>query len=144
MVIDPTTVVGKLRLRTGDTGDIPWLSDDVYNVTYTEQDNNLNRTAQICAQYILAMLTRGTKSQLAQLQLYDNQVYEQYRDFLVLTVTNPAFMTISPIAFGGGTDTVNPLIQFQKAWNAGWMQVTADEEMNWWADDTSSGWQEVQ
>jgi hypothetical protein len=128
-IIDPTTDIGKLRLRVGDWGDITYLPDAVYQQTLTDTSNNLNRSAVICANYILALLTRSTRSKLAQIESYDNQEFEQYKEFLIMTVKDPAFMSYSPIPFGGSTDEVNPLIQFQKSWNAGYVSGTSSQEM---------------
>ena len=42
-------------------------------------------------------------------------------------------MNISPIAFvTGDTDQPNPLIDFQKAWNAGYLKNTVNQEMQVW------------
>ena len=130
MVIDPTSNIGKLRLRTGDYGDVPWLPDNVYEVVLADNAGNLNKAASILAQYILAGLTRSTRSQLAQIASWDDQQFQQYKEFLLLTVTNPAFMSFSPIPSGGGIDEINPLIQFAKSWNAGYIQGTSEKEMN--------------
>lgn len=53
-----------------------------------------------------------------QLEVFGAEWYQNYRDFLVLTVTNPAFMDISPVATGslvsGGR---NVLQDFVTDWN---------------------------
>lgn len=127
--IDPTTDVGKLRLRVGDWGDLTYLPDSVYEQTLLDTSGSLTRSAVIIANYILAMLTRSTRSKLAQIESYSNQEFEQYKEFLMLTVKDPAFMSYSPIPFGGSTDEVNPLIQFAKSWNAGYVAGTSSQEM---------------
>jgi hypothetical protein len=129
MVIDPSTTVGKLRLRVGDWRDLEILPDSVYEQTYADCDENLNRAAAICAQYILCSLSFGVRSKMYQLESYDNQAFEQYKQFLMLTINNPAFMPYSPIPFGGGSGDVSPLVQFQKSWNAGYFKGTSEQEM---------------
>lgn len=127
-IIDPTTDVGKLRLRLGDWGDVEWLSDAVYEQTLADCGNNLRKSAGLLAQYILAILTRSTRSRLAQIESYDNQQFEQYRRFIIDTVSNPAIMNIAPIAFATG-DTENMLINFQSLWNAGYTSDTVEDKM---------------
>ena len=42
-VIDPSTNIGKLRLRLADWRDIQWLPDAVYQQTLDDTSNNFNR-----------------------------------------------------------------------------------------------------
>lgn len=130
MVIDPTTVIGKLRLRVGDWRDLEILPDSVYEQAYADCDENLNRAAALCAQYILGTLTFGVRSKMYQLESYDNQAFDQYKQFLLMTVNNPAFMSFSPIPYGGDNGETNPLIQFAKSWNAGYVNGTSTEDMD--------------
>lgn len=55
-VIDPSTNIGKLRLRLADWRDIQWLPDAVYQQTLDDTSNNLTASTRILAQYILAIL----------------------------------------------------------------------------------------
>lgn len=119
--IDPTTNEGKLRLRLGDWRDVSWLPSSVYRQTLIECDNNLNKAAGILAQYILAILSQNTRSRVGAIEAYDDQAFQQFRQFIIDTVSNPAFMNISPIAITTGIDEPNPLIEFQKLWNAGYV-----------------------
>ena len=132
-VIDPTTDLGKLRLRCADTSDLPFLPDVVYTQTLTDTNNNLLESARICCQYILGMLTMATRSKLAQVETFDNQQFEQYKQFILLSINNPAFMPYAPIPYGGTTNEINPLIQFQKNWNAGYSAGTADQDAYWYS-----------
>lgn len=131
-IIDPTTDVGKLRLRLGDWNDVEWLPDVVYEQTLADCGNNLRKAAGLLAQYILAILTRSTRSRLVQIESYDNQQFEQYRRFIIDTVSNPAIMNIAPIAFATG-DTENMLVNFQSLWNAGYLSGTVEDEKELWA-----------
>lgn len=119
--IDPTSNIGKLRLRLGDWRDVTWLPDNVYKQTLIECNNDLKKSASILAQYILAILAQQTRSRVMQIESYDDQAFAQYRQFIIDTVSNPAFMNISPIAITTGIDEPNPLIEFQKLWNAGYV-----------------------
>ena len=50
-LIDPTTNLGKVRLRCGDFSDVPFLPDSVYEATLADTNNNVVRAAGICAIY---------------------------------------------------------------------------------------------
>ena len=114
--IDPTTPIGKLRLRLADWRDNVWLPDNVYQTTLDDNNGNLNKSAAILAQYILAILSQQTRSKLYQIESYDNMAFAQYRQFIIDTVSNPAFMNIAPLAIVTGADEPNPLIEFSKQW----------------------------
>ena len=116
--IDPSTDLGRLRLRCADFSDLPYLNDATYLQTLADNDNNLARSAKICATYILGMLSHKThRSMGLQLQVWGNQAFEQYKQYLLLTIKDPAFMDISPIPYSASGTEVNPLIDFQKSWN---------------------------
>lgn len=127
--IDPTTNEGKLRLRLGDWKDVTWLPSSVYQQTLADCNNNLTKAAGLLAQYILAILSHGTRSKLGQIESFDNQAFEQYRQFIIDTVSNPAIMNISPLAIVTGADEDNKLIEFSKLWNNGYPAGTSYEAL---------------
>ena len=137
--IDPSTAIGKLRLRLADWRDYQILPDNVYTQTLADCDNNLNKATAILAQYILAVLSQNTRSKMGIIESYDDQAFTQYRQFIIDTISNPAIMTIAPIAMVTGADTANPLIEFQKLWNAGYMQTTSYEDMQQFAGVDEDG-----
>jgi len=128
--IDPTTNLGKLRLRVADYGDIPFLPDSVYTQTLADNDNNLIRTAKIIASYLLGMLAHKTHRKLSQIEIYGEQAFKNYQQFLLLTFTNPAFMMdISPIPYSGSSTDVNPLIKFTEDWNNNYSNGTQSQQL---------------
>lgn len=132
MVIDPTTNIGKLRLRCADTGDLSFLPDIVYSQTLADNNNNLPRSAKTCAMYILGMLTSRVHRKLSTIEVFGSDYYKQYRDYLMLTVTNPNFMDVSPIPVDLSGPTLHPLLQFQRDWNLNY-SITQSQELNWTA-----------
>lgn len=139
-MIDPTTPIGKMRLRVGDWADLPWLPDNVYEATLADNNNNVVKASGICAQYILAMLTRNTKTKLAQLESYDNQTFEQYKQFLIMTIKDPAFMSSNPLVTSSAASSEeNPLYMFQKYWNNGYVVGTSYDDMKNWSGNSSTG-----
>lgn len=139
-VIDPSTPIGKMRLRVGDWADLPWLPDSVYQSTLDDNNNNIVKASGVVAQYILAMLTRNTKTKLAQLESYDNQTFEQYKQFLILTTKDPAFMSFNPLVTSSTSNEDNKLIQFQNYWNAGYFQGTSWDDMKMWSTGPDNGY----
>lgn len=116
-VIDPTTPLGKVRLRTGDWQDLPILPDAVIENALLDCQNSVPRASALCAQYILATLTAKTHKKLSQIETWSGEQFNNYVKFLQMTVLNPHMMTTAPIPYAGGTDETHPLIQFMKDWN---------------------------
>ncbi len=138
MAIDPTTLIGKLRLRVGDWNDLPIFPDAVYQSTLDENNNNLPKSAQIMAQYLLAVLAQKTHKKMAQMEIWGSDSFANYRQFLLDTVNNPAFMSYSPIAYSAESKGVaNPLVQFVEDWNNNWNNFTVSENMSMtaWGND---------
>lgn len=116
-VIDPTTSLGKIRLRIGDWQDIPILPDVVITSALEDCNNSVPRAAALCAQYILGTLTAKTHRKLAQIETWSNEHFENYVTFLKMTVLNPHFMDVAPVPYSGGVDDEHPLIAFTREWN---------------------------
>jgi len=128
--IDPTTSIGKLRLRCGDFMDIPIMPDSVYQSALDDNDGNLPRASILMAQYILASLTCQVRQKLAQVEVYGDQWYSQYLSFIKATLLNPNFMQIAPIPYGAGITVTHPLQQFQEDWNNNYSGGTQSQDMN--------------
>ena len=118
MTIDPTTNLGKIRLRTGDWQDLPILPDVVIESAPTDCNDNVPRAAALCAQYILATLTAKTHRKLSQLETWSGEHFENYVKFLKLTILNPHLMGTAPIPYSGSADEVHPLTAFTEEWNS--------------------------
>ena len=130
--IDPSTNLGKLRLRCADYGDLPYLPDSVYTQTLTDNNNSLPTSAKICATYILGMLSFKTHRKIGlQLENWSGEAFTQYKSYLLLITTNPNFMDISPIPYNVNGDALHPLIQFSKDWNLNYAQITQSQQMKW-------------
>ncbi len=127
MAIDPTTSLGKVRLRVGDFLDLPIFPDSVYTSTLTDCDDNVLRASKLMAQYILATLTMRVHEKMAQLEVYGNQYADSYIKFLKMTILNPNMMEIAPIPYAAGVEVVHPLTQFREDWNANYVGGTASE-----------------
>jgi hypothetical protein len=132
-VIDPSSDLGKLRLRCGDWQDLPWMPDSVYLQTLADNDNNLVASAKVCAMYILGMLSFRSHVKMAQLESWDSESYANYKDFLLTTVSNPAFMSYSPLSYSSAAD-YSPILSFQKAWNSNFTEGTEAQQLAFTGD----------
>ena len=145
MVIDPTTNLGRLRLRCADYSDLPILPDAVYLQTLIDVNNSLPQAAKLCASYLLGTLAFKTHRKMGlQLEVWGREAFESYKEYLLLIVTNPNFMDISPIPFNESGTTVHPLIKFQNEWNLNYAQITQSQQMTWDAigsPSSTGGWE---
>lgn len=122
-IIDPSTPLGKVRLRVGDWQDLPILPDTVIESALSDCQDSVPRASALCAQYILATLTFKTHRKLAQLETWSNEQFEHYVEFLKMTVLNPNLMSTSPVPYTGNIKTDHPLIQFVEEWNESYAQT---------------------
>lgn len=154
-IIDPSSNLGKLRLRVGDYSDLPYLPDSVYLQTLEDNSGDLVRAAKTCAMYILGQLSFKVRRKMGlQLEVHAGEAFKNYKEFLLLTVTNPAFMDVSPIPYSASSTTDNPLVQFSKDWNNNYYSGTQSQDLAFTADagpneggrygplgnSTTSGW----
>jgi hypothetical protein len=130
MALDPTTSLGKVRLRVGDYFDLPIFPDAVYESTLDDCDGNVLRASKLMAQYILATLTMRVHEKMAQLEVYGNQYVDNYVKFLRSTILNPNLMEVAPIPYGSALDTDHPILQFREDWNSLYTGGTASENMH--------------
>lgn len=116
MAIDPTTSLGKVRLRIGDWADIPVLPDSVITGALSDNGNNVPAASAICAQYILGILSSGTHRKMGQLETWGAERFSNYLSFLKSTILNPNFMDIAPVPYANVSGS-HPLIDFVNEWN---------------------------
>lgn len=138
-LLDPTTPIGKMRLRVGDYSDLPLMPDSVYTSALSDCNNSVPKASVLVAQYILAMLTGQTHQKLAQIEVFGAEWFTNYLAFVKATILNPNFMELYPMPFVAqvknefGEVVELPLVQFQKDWNANYISTTQSQDMNWMA-----------
>lgn len=129
MIIDPSTNIGKLRLRIGDYSDLPFLPDSVYTQVLSDNDDNLNASAITLAKYILGQLAFQTHRKMGiQMEVWGSEAYKNYKDFLLMTVKDPSFMDLSMLPYAT-TDEFNPIFQFQQDWNKNFPNGTESQQL---------------
>ena len=135
MILDPTTPIGKMRLRVGDYGYDPIMPSEVYQSALDDCQNNLPRACVLVAQYILASLTGQTHQKISQIEVYGAEWFTNYLAFVKATILNPHLMTLSPMPYlatqvdASGNKIVLPLDQFQKDWNNNFANGTEAQQL---------------
>lgn len=114
-ILDLNDPISLMRLRTGDTRDIPVLPDEVYQKTLDDNSGNIKVSSIICAQYILATLAFKGQQRMGIVEVYGQHVFRQYQDYLMMIVKNPDFSGISPIPYSH--EGTSPITKFQKNWD---------------------------
>lgn len=114
-LLDPTSKITMMRLRCGDTRDIPFLPDEVYCSALDEKKGDIKSASILCAQYILAQLAFKTRAKMVQLEVFGGDAFKQYQEYLLMIVKNPDFSGISPIPYSATGPS--PINEFQKDWD---------------------------
>lgn len=127
MIIDPTTDVGRLRMRVADVGDISYFPDNVYVSVLADNNGNLPRAAKAIACFILGILSQRVHKKLAQIEIFGAEAATAYKEFLLLTFTNPNFMDFSPLPYSKSLE-FSPILQFQADWNKNFSQGTEAQQ----------------
>jgi hypothetical protein len=130
MIIDPSSPIGKVRLRCADYSDLPLFPDNVYQSVLTDVNGSIPQAAKRMAGYILGSLACQTHQKLAQMEIWGDGWFNNYRVFLEKTILNPNMMELGPIPFGAGVDCEHPLIQFQEDFNNNWASGTQSDLMH--------------
>lgn len=130
MALDPTSNIGKVRLRVGDFSDLPYLPDEVYQATLDDTSNNLPKSATIIAQYILGILSRKTHRKLQQLEVFGSDVFNQYLQFLKETILNPnQIFNLAPVAYAPEVFDGYTAQAFLADWNNNYSGGTQSQQM---------------
>lgn len=128
MIIDPTTDVGRLRMRVADVGDISYFPDNVYVSVLADNNGNLPRAAKAIACFILGILSQRVHKKLAQIEIFGAEAATAYKEFLLLTFTNPNFMDFSPLPYSASL-AFQPILQFQSDWNKSFANGTEAQQL---------------
>ena len=130
MVIDPSTNIGRLRLRVGDWSDPVFLPDSVYQSTLDDTSNNVPKSTIIVAQYILAMMTRKTDRKLQQLEVYGSQAFQNYFEFLKQTILSPNQLnSVAPLPYAPTVWDGFTAEAFVHDWNANYNGGTQSQQL---------------
>ena len=101
---DPNSATDRVRNLVGDTDNSnEYLSDSWYTYYLTQNSDNERLAAVEAAKSILANFTSSTRARLDQLEVYENQQFDQYLQWLKNFIENPSLSGIlSPVPYMGG------------------------------------------
>lgn len=141
-LIDPSTDLGRMRLKLGDTSDLPQLPDSVYTQTLldtknTDGSNNVKAATSLCGQYILANLAFSSHKKLQMLEIWGSEAFDNYKSYLTMIIKDTAFSGVCPIAYVAGSDTLHPILQHQQDFYNAQTKPTSDEKLHSIANDAS-------
>lgn len=115
MILDLSNPVSLMRLRCGDTRDLPILPDEVYESALQEEKGNIKRASLLCCQYILAQLAHKCHQRMNMLEVWGSEAFKQYIEYVRMVAKDPSFSGISPIPFS--QEGTSPITAFQKDWD---------------------------
>lgn len=101
---DPVNnALDRIRLITGDTDPVyEFLDDATYQYLLDKNNNNEKQAALEAAKYILANIARYTRERTGDIEVYGNEFFKNYRDYLLELVNNPNFSNILARPYAGG------------------------------------------
>ncbi len=101
---DPNRDIDRVRTVVGDTSTSnEFLTDDWYTYYLTQNSSNETLAAIAAAKSILSKFTANTRAKLDQLEVYDNQQFDQYLQWLKEFMENPSISGLrSPVPYMGG------------------------------------------
>ena len=113
-MLDPSSPVGKIRLRIGDWGDVPILTDAIIISAIEETNYHLPSAAKLCAGYVLASLTQRTHKRALQIEVWGQEAFSNYLTFLRVMYKDPAISDMAPIPYCPASR--NDILEFMKEW----------------------------
>jgi len=93
----------RVRLITGDTDPVyEFLDDSTYTYVLDKNNSNERQAAIEASRYILANITRYTRERTGDIEVYGNEFFKNYKEYLLELVNNPNFSGILPMPYAGG------------------------------------------
>lgn len=106
---DPNNPIDRVRINIGDTDiDNEYISDAWYLYYYTVLENNEVLTSIEVAKKVLAKFTSNTREITDQVEIYGNETFKQYLQWLKEFIENPSLSGLrSPVPYGGGISLID-------------------------------------
>jgi hypothetical protein len=101
---DPTNPIDRIRLTVGDTDELnEYISDQWYSHFLAKNTNNETRAAIDAAKAILVRFTSNTREKVDQVEVYGNELFPNYLQWLKEFIESPALSGLrSPSPYAGG------------------------------------------
>lgn len=101
-----TSATDRVRLHVGDINDdIELLSDAEYQYYLTKYNGSERRAALDAARAILFKITRYSRQRTGDIEVYGAEWFKNYRDALMMMLTNPELTIAIPVPYAGGIST---------------------------------------
>jgi hypothetical protein len=106
---DPNNPLDRVRMNIGDTDiDNEYMSDAWYIYYYTAMNQNEVLTSVEVAKKVLAKFTSNTREITDQVEVYGNETFKQYLEWLKEFIENPSLSGLrSPVPYGGGISLID-------------------------------------
>ena len=103
-ILDPVnSAVDRIRLSVTGIGDIPFLSDDIYQYYIDKNNQNEWAATKECAYIILGILAKSSNYNRVDVIISDNRgTYKQYADFLTRVIQDPRTAISVAGGYAGG------------------------------------------
>lgn len=101
---DPTRPIDRVRIRVGDTSELnEFITDHWYEYYLCELEGNETLVAIEVAKAILVKFSGSTRNVVDQVEMYDNQKFEQYLVWIKEFINNPHLSGMRPpMPYAGG------------------------------------------
>lgn len=116
---DPANnAIDRVRLMVGDTDPAyEFLDDTTYQYLLDKHSQNEKQAALEAARYILSYIARFTRERTGDIEVYGNEFFKNYRDWLLELINNPNFGTINAMPYAGGISKSDMLSNDQNSDN---------------------------
>lgn len=103
-VLDPiNSPIDRVRLAVTDIGDIPFLSDDIYQYALDKHNQSEWAATKECAYLILGILAKSSNYSRVDVIISDSRgTYKQYADFLTRLIRDPRTSQSVAGGYAGG------------------------------------------
>lgn len=98
---DLSTPLSQVRAIIGDT-EGQFITDQTINALLLTNDDNVQKTAIQCLQFIVADLAKHIDQEVGDVSVEMSQQYDHYKELLDNLLTNPAYMLNAVVHILGG------------------------------------------
>lgn len=101
---NPNNPIDRVRVQVGDTDpQNEYLADQWYSYFLDKNSNNETLTAIDVARSILVKFTSNTREKVDQVEIWGNEQFQNYLDWLKDFIENPSISGLrSPVPYAGG------------------------------------------
>lgn len=129
-VIDPTTNLGKVRLRIGDWSDPVILPDVVILSALSDAADDVLKASVTCAYYVLGVLAQGAHMKMTHLEIWGKEKFDSYVKFVNMVIESPSSASFAPVIYSSQAE-YERMSQFVSDWNKTYSSGTESQSLAW-------------